>query len=290
MNLVQESLNGAWQELRRNWIVIWFPFFVAIGMALVFVILFVLFGLTVFGFGGLDRLSIESQIWNMAPRLVAGAGVLGFLGILVGVAYSAGQANMLGAAAAGETVSTGHFVEGIRKYYWRFLGGSLLLAILGIILSVIFFGGLVHQLGFILLQIGNGADPTSILPFLVRTLPLASIGFLLFAVARFFVGMWTKIVVVDDEATLPAMISSPNLVWSNLGTFLLLSILNIIVSAVLTRLGGDSGMARLLISVVQVIWTGFFQLVLFVLYRKIRGIDRSGQPQPEEPTPPQLIV
>ncbi len=292
MNLVQESLSTAWQELKRNWIVIWFPVLVAIGMAIAFGIILIFFGLSVLGFGGLDRLAIESQLYMMAPRLMAGAGVIGFLGMLVGVAYSAGQANMLGAASAGETVSTGHFMEGVRKYYWRILGGSLILAVLGIIVGVIFFGGIVNQLGFIMMQLGNSADPTSVLPFLVRSLPLAALGFLVFSIAGFFIGMWTKIVVVDDEGTISAMIRSLNVVWSNIGPFLILAVINIIVGGLLSRLGGDNGMARLLLTFVQVIWTGYFQLVLFVLYRKISGwrSGSSDRPGPQDPTPPELIV
>lgn len=219
---------------------------------------------------------LQAGDWAVFGRLFAGFGFFLLIAFAAVIALVAGQANMQARASAGDKTSTEDFIWGARHFYWRFLGGYLLLAVVSGIFSLIFFGGVFRQL-FVFIQANPDFDPNAVIPWLLQTVPTALIGFLAFLLGGLFISMWAKLVVADDIGTIPAMLGSLRVVASKFGSFLVFGIISWVVSLVITRIGQGNGLLSLATTVLNLIWTSYYSLTLFIFYRHITN---SNPPQP----------
>jgi hypothetical protein len=280
---VWQSFADGWRTLHRNWILVWFPFLIVLGLALLLIMIVVGMALSS---GGLRHLSdLDRLYWSEAVLLIRRFAFLAVLVFLAAMAVLAGQANMYACASAGEPATIGHFFDGIRRMYWRFLGGNLLLAAAGFVFTVIFFGGLMQQLWFHL-QSNPRLDMGALFAWALSTAPLAIAGWVLFLVAGILLSMWTKLVAIEDLSATSAILGSVRLVVAQLGPFLALSVISWLASRMLQGFGDSGGLASLLTSLAEVIWATYYQLVLFIFYRKITGTPSE---QPPETTVPPLL-
>lgn len=278
MQLVWQSFGEAWAALKRNWVIVWFPALVGLGIIIALVIVFLVL---VIGSGagqGLQRL--QAGDLNAYLGLFKAFGVFAVIAFLSMMALVAGQSYLQAEASAGKQVTTQDFGVGVRRYYWRVLGGNVLVAAVSVVFTVIFFGGMLRDWWQYALQQGATGEAGSILPWIFHTMPMALAGFLLLAVAGLFISMWTKLLLVDDIGTIPAMLGSVRLVASKFGTFLLLAIISWAATLVIQRIGEGQVVFSLLMTVVNLIWTAYYQLTLFTYYRHLSG---AGLNPPENP-------
>jgi hypothetical protein len=293
MQLALDALRDAWQVLRQNWIVVWFPVLMAIGSGIVLVIVAVALLL------GLDP-TIQSRLLAGDFSSLAGLwrqfSLAGMAAFALVAFHLSGQANMLAAAIKGEPVDTGHFAAGVRRYFWTFIGGSALLGLAQIVLAVILWGNVFHQLLTLAIAYGTTADLITLIQHFSHLLSRVMIGGFLLSTLRFFFGLWNKIAPLEECGAVPAVLASPRVVWRNLSGFLLLALLSLAVNGVLLETGNDSGLGGLLYGILGVIWSTYYQLALFAAYWRASGRaqpdapDYSRRQPPEEPEPPLLLI
>ncbi len=302
MQIAWQSFGDAWSVLKRNWIVVWFPFLMGLGLILALLILFVV---VVIGSGLTPELAQAENIhWAAFSGLFRTMLVVGLAAFVAMMAIMAGQAGMYARASGGERATTDDFFGGIRRFYWRFLGGSLLLSLIGIIFGVIFFGSLFGQL-FFYLQSNPTYSFSGLLLGALNTAPQAIVGFLLFLVAGLLLSLWTKMVVIDDKGAVPAILESPRLVARNFGPVLVLGVISWLVTTIIQSIADNGGLSSLLSTGLSLVWTAYYQLVLFVFYRHITGrgqavetpaagpvnsslIEPGNPADPEDPTEPEV--
>ncbi len=283
MQDVWQSFVDGWAMLKRNWILLWFPLLVGLGIAMMLAI--VLVGM-VLGTGLPANLSdLDRLEWSQAGGLIRTFSIFGVLAFLAVTAVIAGQSNMYAQASGGEQATTDQFFDGIRRMFWRFVGGNLLLTAGGFIFAVIFFGRLLQPLLFHL-QSGTGLGMSDLLTWAISTTPSAIAGWVFFLIAGVLLSMWTKLIAVDDLGSVAAIVGSVRLVFSRLGPFLGLSVIGWLASGVIQRISDSGGAALLVSTVLSMIWSTYHQLVLFVFYRRITSAPPT---QPEEPADFTLI-
>lgn len=283
MQTVWQSFGEAWSVLKRNWTVVWFPFLMGLGLILALIILVAVMlissGLT------LELAQVENMDWAAFAGMFRAMLFVVLLSFFTMMAIVAGQAGMYARASAGERATTNDFFAGVRRFYWRFLGGSLLLSLLGIIFAVIFFGGLLEQL-FFHIQSDPTFSASGLLFAALRTAPLAIAGFLVFLVAGLLLSLWSKIMVIDDKGAVPAILESPRFVARNLGPVLAMGVISWLVTLVIQSIADNGSGAGLLSTLLSLVWAAYYQLVLFVFYRRISGLSRSEDSLvPAEPSP-----
>lgn len=273
MQTAWQSFGEAWSVLKRNWIVVWFPFLMGLGLILALLILLVA---VVIGSGLAPELAeAENMNWAAFSGLFRSMLLVGVAAFFAMMAIVAGQAGMYAQASAGERATTDDFFGGIRRFYWRFLGGSLLLSLVGLVFGVIFFSSLFTQLFFYL-----QSNPTYSFPGLLlgalSTAPQAIFGFLLFLVAGLLLSLWSKIMVVDDKGAIPAILESPRLVAKNFGPVLVFGVISWLVTTVVQSIVDNGGLSSLLSTAFNLTWAAYYQLVLFVFYRHISGRSQAA--------------
>ena len=264
---VRRSLSDAWNVLKHNWVVLWFPLLVTLGMALLLIMVF----------------AILMQ-GASAGELMSGGVVAVIVGVAVGAVVAAGQGEMYRGATSGERVTTNHFSTGVRRFWSRFLGGILLLIVIGLVIGVIFMSGLIQQVGYIVALLGTGVNTTKLLLSTLHQTPLALVGIIIFTVIKFFLSMWPVILVVEDVGLWEALDASWRLIRDNLGTFVLLGALNFVVTFLL-----PSKSPQPLIQVVALgaglLWSCWYAIALYVLYNQIKGVPLPSFPPPAEELP-----
>ncbi len=282
MQQVRRSLANAWQTLRSNWIVVWFPALVGIGFSMLAIMLTGLIVKLGFDWVGTGQLGGSLAITLLFVPLV----------LIVAVAVAAGQAEMFRGAAADEVVKLSYFTIGMRRFFWRFLGAFLIMGLISVIIVVIFMGSALAQMSYFGTQLITGYN-NSLIQLLYQInqfAPSATFGTLLLIIINFLLGAWVMYVVVDDEDIIPAYVNSFRLITGNMGPFFLLALLNVFVQLFLQEI--NRGDIILLSLITSIIWSSYFQLARFSLFYQLR---RLPTPPPVERAarrqePPELLV
>ncbi len=272
MQLVRHSLADAWHALKSNWIVLWFPILVGFTFSL----LAVLFaGLVInFGFSWAMAGQMENALLMAALFIV--------IMLLVAAAIGAGQTEMFRGAASGEAVQAAHFVAGVKRFTWRFLGSYLLLGLLAVVIAVLFMGSSIYQLAYLGTQLFTSLNnsPAALLYRVYQLAPAALWGSLLLTLLNFVLGAWNMFVVDEDIGLFAAYSSSVRLIVGNLGPFLALALLAFLVSLLVLGLAnGGSRQFGFVLSILNIVCASYFQLAKPVL-----------PPPAERQDPPELLV
>lgn len=280
MQLVRLSLADAWQALKNNWIVVWFPVLIGIGFGLLATILI----------GIVIQLSLG---WGVAGQM-GGSIIIGVLFaafmVLIAAAIGAGRTEMFRGAASGEVVQTAHFIAGVKSFTWRFLASYLVLGLFSVVIAAIFMGSAIFQLGYLGTQLisSPNSSPAALLYQVYQAAPAAMLGVLLLITTDFVLSLWAVYVVTDDTGVFPAYAHSFRLIVGNLGPFFILALLSFLVSLLMQALT-NGGM---LFTILGIIWASYYQLARFALFYQLKS--GPAAPPSERGTrqqdPPELLV
>lgn len=197
-----------------------------------------------------DYLPFEEIVRQVAPLL--GIIPLALLGLFIGSCLlEAGTVNLYKSAAEGTKLCSKVFFQGIKKYFFKILGGMLFL---GIILAVL--------------------SPILLLLFLIYVLTVGiltaqwGILFLMAAVLLFF-SPWVNIMAASDLGPLKSLKMGFRLGKRHFKGLFLAALANILVSSYLIALGG--GVAAILAAwlITGVVYT-YYRMIVYLVYVRNR--------------------
>lgn len=241
---------------------------------------------------------------EMMGDIMGSMALYGFVMAIIILLKQAGQAGMMKQALLNGQAGFSSFMQGIRRYFWRFVGQSLLIVAMVIAVTVV--------ISIILVALLAGSAFVNLVndPAAAEQAANMGIGGIITIVVIFigvfigiiFLALWQPAMVIDDVGVFEGLRRGAKAVshhfWSLIVVMLLIAAMiigiswgaNYIYAAITGNSIGDisvinymSVLGVLIISYLSAVITAY----LFIVYHNFRPADADLQPVDDEQNPPQ---